>query len=118
MIWNPTLRLVEIANRCVQEGSARSLDQALCRLYDTSLVSSWWDEILCGISSWMGRTRVFLVSSIAPCPALLSSAEDLIVLLGLCRDDVFEIQINDDGYLVIRYESSMIWVRRCDPHSS
>jgi hypothetical protein len=25
---------------------------------------------------------------------------------------VFEIQINDDGYLVFRYKANLIWVRR------
>ena len=101
MRWDPESRLVCIARQCVAEGSARSVDQALCALYETSLVGAWWDELTCCVSGWMGRSKVFHLDGGRSCPALAMSPEDLLSCVGVSRNDVFDLRLIN-GLLVIK----------------
>jgi hypothetical protein len=99
--WNPALRLTQIANQCVLEGSAPSVEQALCALYETSLVSAWWLEILDSISSWMGRSRFFILEGSRSCPALAVSPQDLLLCAGISKHDIFEVKIEGESLVFI-----------------
>jgi hypothetical protein len=99
--WDPEARLVRIAKQCVKEGSARSVDQALCALYETSLVEAWWDELICWVSGWMGRSKIFHLDGGRSCPALAMSSEDLLSCVGVSRNDVFDLRLIN-GLLVIK----------------
>lgn len=100
MRWDPESRLVRIAKQCVHEGSARSVDQALCALYETSLVEAWWDELICWLSDWMGRSKIFHLEGGRSCPALATSPDDLLACVGLSRHDVFDLRMDNDLLVV------------------
>jgi hypothetical protein len=106
MRWDPESRLVRIARQCVAEGSARSVDQALCVLYETSLVEAWWDELTCWLSGWMGRSKVFHLDGAWSCSAIATSPDDLLSCVGVSRNEVFDLQLVG-GVLVVKCDRSI-----------